>query len=84
MGLTAFHPGEHLAVELETLGRSAAELERKIGVPTTVTRRFCMGRAPLRATRLSASDTSSESEINADAVFKLGHSKTSTKPSGVG
>ncbi len=34
MGLTAIHPGEHLAEELETLGMSAAELARKIGVPT--------------------------------------------------
>ncbi len=34
MGLTAIHPGEHLAEELEALNMSAAELARKIGVPT--------------------------------------------------
>lgn len=34
MGLVAFHPGEHLAEELEALDMSAAELARKIGVPT--------------------------------------------------
>lgn len=34
MGLNAIHPGEHLAEELETLGMSAAELARKIEVPT--------------------------------------------------
>jgi addiction module HigA family antidote len=34
MGLTAIHPGEHLAEELEALEMSAAELARKIGVPT--------------------------------------------------
>ena len=34
MALTAIHPGEHLAEELETLGMSAAELARKIDVPT--------------------------------------------------
>src|SRR6266542_568248 len=34
MPITAIHPGEHLAEELETLGMSAAELARKIGVPT--------------------------------------------------
>jgi antitoxin HigA-1 len=34
MGLTAIHPGEHLAEELEALDMSAAELARKIGVPT--------------------------------------------------
>ena len=33
MGLT-IHPGEHLAKELEALDMSAAELARKIGVPT--------------------------------------------------
>lgn len=34
MGQTAIHPGEHLAEELEALGMSAAELARKMGVPT--------------------------------------------------
>jgi antitoxin HigA-1 len=34
MALTAIHPGEHLAEELETLDMSAAELARKIHVPT--------------------------------------------------
>jgi addiction module HigA family antidote len=34
MALTAMHPGEHLAEELEALDMSAAELARKINVPT--------------------------------------------------
>lgn len=34
MARTAIHPGEHLAEELEALGMSAAELARKIDVPT--------------------------------------------------
>ena len=34
MALTAIHPGEHLAEELEALDMSAAELARKITVPT--------------------------------------------------
>ncbi len=34
MPITAIHPGEHLAEELETLDMSAAELARKIDVPT--------------------------------------------------
>src|ERR1700752_2258460 len=34
MPLTAIHPGEHLAEELEALDMSAAELARKINVPT--------------------------------------------------
>lgn len=34
MAVTAIHPGEHLAEELKALDMSAAELARKIGVPT--------------------------------------------------
>ena len=34
MALIAVHPGEHLAHELQALDMSAAELARKIDVPT--------------------------------------------------
>ncbi|MGI9071486.1 MAG: HigA family addiction module antitoxin [Bryobacteraceae bacterium] len=34
MAVTPIHPGEHLAEELNELGMSAAELARKLGVPT--------------------------------------------------
>ena len=34
MAITAIHPGEHLAEELEALGVSAAELARQLKVPT--------------------------------------------------
>jgi addiction module HigA family antidote len=34
MPITAIHPGEHLAEELEALDMSAAELARQIDVPT--------------------------------------------------
>jgi antitoxin HigA-1 len=34
MALPAIHPGEHLAEELKELGMSAAELARKLNVPT--------------------------------------------------
>ena len=34
MALPAIHPGEHLVEELEELDMSAAELARKINVPT--------------------------------------------------
>jgi antitoxin HigA-1 len=34
MGLSAIHAGEHLAEELSALDMSAAELARRIGVPT--------------------------------------------------
>lgn len=34
MAITAIHPGEHLAEELTALNMSAAELARKLDVPT--------------------------------------------------
>lgn len=34
MAITAIHPGEHLAEELNALNMSAAELARKMRVPT--------------------------------------------------
>ena len=34
MALTAIHPGEHLAEELEASNMSAAELARQLDVPT--------------------------------------------------
>ncbi len=34
MAITAIHPGEHLAEELSELGMSAAQLARKLDVPT--------------------------------------------------
>jgi addiction module HigA family antidote len=34
MAVFAIHPGEHLAEELKELGMSAAELARKLDVPT--------------------------------------------------
>jgi addiction module HigA family antidote len=34
MARAAIHPGEHLAEELSELGISAAELARRLGVPT--------------------------------------------------
>jgi antitoxin HigA-1 len=34
MGVTAIHPGQHLSEELKELGMSAAELARKLEVPT--------------------------------------------------
>jgi addiction module HigA family antidote len=34
MAMPAIHPGEHLAEELKELGMSAAELARKLDVPT--------------------------------------------------
>ncbi len=51
MGVIAIHPGEHLAEELEALRMSAAELARKIDVPTNRITQI------LNGTRTITSDT---------------------------
>ena len=43
MPVTAIHPGEHNAEELEALEMSAAELARKLDVPTNRVRQILNG-----------------------------------------
>ena len=57
MGLVAIHPGKHLAEELEELGMSAAELARKMAVPTNRVTQI------LKGTRA----------ITGDTALRLGH-----------
>ncbi len=57
MGLIAIHPGEHLAEELNALDMSAAELARKINVPTNRVTQI------LNGTRA----------ITGDTALRLGH-----------
>lgn len=57
MPLIAIHPGEHLAEELKTLDMSAAELARKISVPTN------------RVTQILNGTRS----ITGDTALRLGH-----------
>ena len=57
MALPAIHPGEHLAEELEALDMSAAELARKIDVPTN------------RVTQILNGTRS----ITGDTALRLGH-----------
>jgi addiction module HigA family antidote len=57
MAVTAIHPGEHLAEELKALGMSAAELARKIRVPTN------------RVTQILNGDRS----ITGDSALRLAH-----------
>ncbi|MEX0881067.1 MAG: HigA family addiction module antitoxin [Thermoanaerobaculia bacterium] len=57
MGRSAIHPGEHLAAQLEELGMSAAELGRRLGVPTNRVTAIVHGR---RA-------------ITGDTALRLGH-----------
>jgi addiction module HigA family antidote len=51
------HPGEHLAEELETLGLSAAELARKMHVPTNRVMQIMNGTC----------------SITGDTALRLGH-----------
>jgi antitoxin HigA-1 len=57
MGSSAIHPGEHLAEELRALDMSAAELARRIGVPTNRVTQI------LKGTR----------SITGDTALRLGH-----------
>ena len=57
MALTAIHPGEHLAEELKELGMSAAELARKLNVPTN------------RITSI----LNGQRAISGDTALRLGH-----------
>src|SRR5271155_4254557 len=57
MTVTAIHPGEHLAEELKTLDMSAAELARKIHVPTN------------RVTQI----LNGERSITGDTALRLAH-----------
>lgn len=57
MAVIAIHPGEHLAEELEALEISAAELARKIRVPTN------------RVTQILNGSRS----VTGDTALRLGH-----------
>ena len=57
MAVTTIHPGEHLAKELKTLDMSAAELARKIDVPTN------------RVTQI----LNGERSITGDTALRLAH-----------
>jgi addiction module HigA family antidote len=57
MGRTAIHPGEHLAEQLQALGMSAAELARKLSVPTN------------RVTEI----LNGQRSVTGDTALRLGH-----------
>jgi addiction module HigA family antidote len=75
MALTAIHPGEHLAEELEELAMSAAELARKLDVPTNrVTgilngQRAITGDTALRLAHFFG--TSAEFWLNLQSLYEL-------------
>ena len=75
MALTAIHPGEQLAEELKELGMSAAELARKLDVPTNrITgilngQRAITGDTALRLAHFFG--TSAEFWINLQSLYEL-------------
>ncbi len=75
MALIAIHPGEHLATELRELGISAAELARKLDVPTNRITQILNGRRAITgdtALRLAHFfGTSAEFWINLQSLYEL-------------
>ena len=75
MAATAIHPGEHLAVELQELGISAAELARNLEVPTNrITgilngQRAITGDTALRLAHFFG--TSAEFWLNLQSLYEL-------------
>ena len=75
MALTAIHPGEHLAEELEALDMSAAELARKINLPTNrITQILNGARAVTGDTALRLAHffgTSAQFWLNLQSLYEL-------------
>jgi addiction module HigA family antidote len=75
MAPVAIHPGEHLAEELETLDMSAAELARKIRVPTNRVTQIMNGRRSITgdtALRLAHFfGTSAQFWLNLQSIYDL-------------
>ena len=75
MAITAIHPGEHLAEELQELGMSAAELARKLSVPTNRITEILNGQRAITgdtALRLAHFfGTSAEFWLNLQSLYEL-------------
>jgi addiction module HigA family antidote len=75
MARIAIHPGEHLAEELDTLGMSAAELARRIEVPTNRMTAILNGQRAITgdtALRLAHFfGTSAEFWLNLQSLYEL-------------
>jgi addiction module HigA family antidote len=75
MARTPIHPGEHLAEELNELGMSAAELARRLGVPTNRVTSILNGRRAITgdtALRLAHFfETSAEFWLNLQNLYEL-------------
>lgn len=75
MAVTAIHPGEHLAEELEALGMTASELARKLDVPANRVTAILKGQRGLTgdtALRLAHFfGTSAEFWLNLQSLYDL-------------
>jgi addiction module HigA family antidote len=75
MAVTAIHPGEHLAEELKELGMSAAELARRLDVPTNRVTNILNGQRSITgdtALRLAHFfGTSAEFWLNLQSLYEL-------------
>lgn len=75
MAAPAIHPGEHLAEELKELDMSAAELARRLGVPTNRVTEILNGRRAITgdtALRLAHFfGTSAEFWLNLQSLYDL-------------
>ena len=75
MGVTAIHPGEHLAEELKELHMSAAELARQLNVPTNRITEIMNGQRAITgdtALRLAHFfGTSAEFWLNLQSIYDL-------------
>jgi antitoxin HigA-1 len=75
MAVLAIHPGEHLAEELQTIGMSAAELARNLGVPTNRVTQILKGQRAITgdtALRLAHFfGTSPEFWLNLQSIYDL-------------
>ena len=75
MGIPAIHPGEHLGEELNELRMSAAELARRLDVPTNRVTEILNGRRAITgdtALRLAHFfDTTAEFWLNLQSLYEL-------------
>jgi addiction module HigA family antidote len=75
MAIRAVHPGEHLAEELRELGMSAAELARRLDVPTNRVTEILKGERAITgdsALRLAHFfGTSAEFWLNLQSLYEL-------------
>ncbi|MGD0760876.1 MAG: HigA family addiction module antitoxin [Candidatus Sulfotelmatobacter sp.] len=75
MAVTAIHPGEHLAAELDELEMSAAELARRLNVPTNRITEILNGRRAITgdtALRLAHFfDTTAEFWLNLQSLYEI-------------